>query len=168
MGTLTAASVHLPWQLSPLISRHLPSVPPSTTWCARASLCPVTFSVHGGFSDFATIPQTRRYTQPNQVRFPADRPFAFGCSPPRLATTQLPSTSEFMTCSRADLHHADDAPSRAHGSRLRGNDEESRERCRVQPGLLRCARNDKSVIASAAKQSSRVRWPWKASLFHRR
>ena len=36
-------------------------------------------------------PQARRNTQPNQVRSPADRPFASGCSPPRLAATQLPS-----------------------------------------------------------------------------
>src|SRR5262245_60983950 len=31
---------------------------------------------------------------PNRVRSPTDRQFAYGCSPPRLATTQLPSATE--------------------------------------------------------------------------
>ena len=38
--------------------------------------------------------QARRYTPPKQVRHPTDRQFAFGYSPPRLATTQLPSATE--------------------------------------------------------------------------
>jgi hypothetical protein len=38
--------------------------------------------------------QARRYTTPNRVRHPADRQFASGCSPPRLAATQLPSATE--------------------------------------------------------------------------
>ena len=45
------------------------------------------------FPDFAMNEQARRHTPPNRVRYPADCQFASGCSPPRLATTQLPSAS---------------------------------------------------------------------------
>ena len=45
-------------------------------------------------SDFAMYEQARRSSPPNRVRHPTDRLFASGCSPPRLATTQLPSASE--------------------------------------------------------------------------
>jgi len=43
--------------------------------------------------DFAMNEQARRHTPPNRVRYPADCQFASGYSPPRLATTQLPSAS---------------------------------------------------------------------------
>ena len=45
-------------------------------------------------SDFAMNEQARRSAPPNRVRRTTDRQFASGCSPPRLATTQLPSASE--------------------------------------------------------------------------
>jgi len=45
-------------------------------------------------SDFAMYEQARRSAPPNRVRPPTDRQFASGCSPPRLAATQLPSASE--------------------------------------------------------------------------
>jgi hypothetical protein len=44
-------------------------------------------------SGFATRSQARRNTPPNRVRQPTDRSFASGYSPPRLATTQLPSAT---------------------------------------------------------------------------
>jgi hypothetical protein len=41
--------------------------------------------------DFTLNPQARRYARPNRVRhYPTDCMFASGCSPPRLAATQLP------------------------------------------------------------------------------
>ena len=43
---------------------------------------------------FAMESQARRNTTPNRVRHPTDRQFASGCSPPRLAATQLPSATE--------------------------------------------------------------------------
>jgi hypothetical protein len=45
-------------------------------------------------SDFAMNEQARRSSPPNRVRYPTDQQFASGCSPPRLAATQLPSTTE--------------------------------------------------------------------------
>jgi hypothetical protein len=51
--------------------------------------------------------QARRYTPPKRVRYPTDRQFASGCSPPRLTTTQLPSATEFVTYSDTDFHRAD-------------------------------------------------------------
>jgi len=45
-------------------------------------------------SDFALVSQARRSSPPNRVRYPTDRQFASGCSPPRLAATQLPSATE--------------------------------------------------------------------------
>ena len=47
----------------------------------------------GRVSDFAMNEQARRYTPPNRVRYPADRQFASGCSPPHFAVTQLPSAT---------------------------------------------------------------------------
>ena len=46
------------------------------------------------FPGFATRTRARRHTPPNQVRYPTDRQFASGYSPPRLTTTQLPSATE--------------------------------------------------------------------------
>ena len=45
-------------------------------------------------SDFALNEQARRSSPPNRVRSPTDQQFASGCSPPRLAATQLPSATE--------------------------------------------------------------------------
>ena len=74
------------------------------------------------FSDFALVSQARRSSPPNRVRYPTDRHFASGCSPPRLAATQFPSASEFVAFSDTDFHRADVAPSWAHDARLRGHD----------------------------------------------
>ena len=65
-------------------------------------------------SDFAMYEQARRSSPPNRVRPPTDRPFALGCSPPRLAATQLPSATEFVASSDTDFHRAVVAPSWAH------------------------------------------------------
>ena len=89
---LTPASRHHGRQVSPLVSPHLPNVPPPTTRCAPVSLYTPTQRT-GRVSDFALNEQARRHTPPNRVRHPADRQFASGCSPPRLAATQLPSTT---------------------------------------------------------------------------
>jgi hypothetical protein len=70
-------------------------------------------------SDFAMYEQARRSAPPNRVRPPTDRQFASGCSPPRLATTQLPSASESVASSDTDFHRADAAPSWAHSYRRR-------------------------------------------------
>ena len=89
---LTAAARHLGPQLSPLISRTLPSVAPPTTWVARVSFYPPKQRMRC-VSGFAFSQSARRHTLPNRVRFTAHRQFASGCSPPRFAATQLPSTT---------------------------------------------------------------------------
>ena len=43
--------------------------------------------------DFAFSQTARRRSSPNRVRHPADRQFASGCFPPRIAATQLPSAT---------------------------------------------------------------------------
>jgi hypothetical protein len=53
-------------------------------------------------------------TPPKQVRHPTDCRFTSGCSPPRLAATQLPSISGRTTGPGTDLHRADKASSRTH------------------------------------------------------
>ncbi|MBK9442618.1 MAG: IS66 family insertion sequence element accessory protein TnpB [Comamonadaceae bacterium] len=90
---LTPASRHLGRQVSPLFSLHLPNVPPPTTPCNPNIALHAIFQRTGRVSDFAMRLQARRHTPPNRVRYPADRQFASGCSPPRLAATQLPSTT---------------------------------------------------------------------------
>ena len=61
--------------------KHKPAGIYPTYWIAprqRAALIP----------SFATLVQARRHTPPKQVRYPTDRQFASGYSPPRLTTTQ--------------------------------------------------------------------------------
>ena len=89
---LTAAARHLGPQLSPLISRTLPSVAPPTTWVARMSFYPPKQRMRC-VSGFAFSQPARRHSLPNRVRFTAHRQFASGCSPPRFAATQLPSAT---------------------------------------------------------------------------
>ena len=91
----------------------------------RVSRPPVAFSVASApavIPGFATGSKARRKLPPKQVRYPTDRWFASSCSPPRLAATQLLSTSGPTTGPRADLHHADKASSRTHDPRFRGDD----------------------------------------------
>jgi hypothetical protein len=61
---------------------------------------------------FATRSQARQHTLPKQVRHPTGYPFASSCSPPRLAATQLLSTSCGVTPHRGDLRPTDKASSR--------------------------------------------------------
>jgi len=66
---------------------------------------------------FALLEQARRKTPPKRVRHPAGCSFASGCSPPRIAATQLPSATWKVTSHGLDLHQTDNATSRTH-SRL--------------------------------------------------
>src|SRR5882762_8253433 len=79
-------------QVSPLVSRKLPDIPPPITEVTRTSLCPPVQRVRR-VSGFAIGQLARRHSPPNRVRHPADCQFASGCSPPRLTTTQLPSAT---------------------------------------------------------------------------
>ena len=63
--------------------------------------------------------QARHSLTPNQVRHPTDCRFTSGCSPPRLAATQLTSITEPATGSGTDLHRAVKASSRTHSYRRR-------------------------------------------------
>src|SRR5688572_12555188 len=100
-------------QVSPLTTPRLPVVPSPTTWAAWSSLHPPRQRVQR-VSDFAMNEQARRSSPPNRVRYPTDRQFASGCSPPRLAAPQLPSATEFVAYSDTDFHRADVTPSWAH------------------------------------------------------
>ena len=115
---LTAAARHLGPQLSPLISRTLPDVAPPTTWVARMSFYPPKQRMRC-VSGFAFSQPARRHSLPNRVRFTAHRQFASGCSPPRFAATQLPSTTGpwltptwtlTMLCTRLHGRTRSDAP----------------------------------------------------------
>jgi hypothetical protein len=80
-------------QVSPLTSCCFPVVPSSITWYATSPLYPPR-QRDALLPGFATLVQARRHTPPKQVRYPTDRQFASGYSPPRLTTTQLPSATE--------------------------------------------------------------------------
>src|SRR5690625_4778336 len=62
--------------------------------------------------------RARQDTPPNRVRSPTGCPFAAGCSPPRLAATQLPLATCAVTSHDKDLHLADKASSRTHDCRV--------------------------------------------------
>jgi len=69
--------------------------------------------------DFTLNPEARRYARPNRVRYPTDCRFASGCSPPRLAATQLPlATRKRASPGKGTFHPSDRACSQAHGFRL--------------------------------------------------
>jgi hypothetical protein len=70
--------------------------------------------------NFALNPQARRYARPNRVRHdPTDCRFVSGCSPPRVAATQLPlTTRERASPGGGDFHPSDRACSQARGFRL--------------------------------------------------
>jgi hypothetical protein len=68
--------------------------------------------------DFTLNPQARRYARPNRVRYPTDCMFASGCSPPRLAATQLPLATGSGHLPEGDFHPSDRACFQAHGYRL--------------------------------------------------
>jgi hypothetical protein len=84
-------------------------VPSPTTWCAWSSLLsfsrvhrdqlpplPPQGRQHGiGASPFPS--RLAATTRPNRVRYPTDRRFTSGCSPPHLAVTQLPSVTSPRT-----------------------------------------------------------------------
>jgi hypothetical protein len=67
--------------------------------------------------DFTFHEEARRYTRPKRVRFTTDCKFASGCSPPRLAATQLPLTIGYGHLPREDLHLSDRACPQAHSFR---------------------------------------------------
>jgi len=87
----------------------LPNVAFSVT-----SARPVVLSPARGFT---MNEQARHSIPPNRVRHPTGYPFASGCSPPRLAATQLPSATCVVTSHGVDSHCADKAYSRTHSSR---------------------------------------------------
>jgi hypothetical protein len=92
--------------VSPLTATHLPDVPSPTTWCALSSLCQ-SLQRDRFVPGFAMNEQARRSTPPKRVRYPTDRQFASGCSPPRLTATQLPSATRLVTYPGTDFHRAD-------------------------------------------------------------
>jgi hypothetical protein len=66
--------------------------------------------------DFALNPEARRYARPNRVRYPTDCMFVSGCSPPRVAATQLPlTTRKRASPGEGTFHPSDRACSQAHG-----------------------------------------------------
>ena len=71
---------------------HVLDVPPPTTRTARSSLSSPT-QRDQSLPDFAFSQPARRRSPSNRVRHPTDRQFASGCFPPRIAATQLPSTT---------------------------------------------------------------------------
>ncbi len=64
--------------------------------------------------DFALNPQAHRNTRPNPDFHRTDCRFASGCSPPRLATTQLPSAIGIGHLPKVDLHLSNRTCSEAH------------------------------------------------------
>src|SRR4029077_2112612 len=80
-------------RVSPLPPPRLPVVPTPTTQAVRWSLSTVV-SAPAVVPGFALTQQARHGFAPNRVRAPSDRRFASGCSPPRLAATQLPSATK--------------------------------------------------------------------------
>jgi hypothetical protein len=120
MKALTPASRHFGPQVSPLISPHLPNVPPPTTRCAPVSLYTPTSAYRASFG--------LRHERAGSSSHPAESSSLY-CGPPvRIRLLSTPSRDDAVTFSYGalaypdtDLHRADVAPLRAHSSpRRRG------------------------------------------------
>src|SRR5262245_54875323 len=96
MRALTPARRSHASQVSSLSPLCLPDIPTPTTSCSPnvafsvTSARPVVPSPDRGFT---MNEQARHSIPPKRVRHPPGCPFASGCSPPRLAATQLPSAT---------------------------------------------------------------------------
>jgi hypothetical protein len=125
MRALTPAGPSQDWQVSPLTPLCLPGIPIPTTLCARTSRFLIT-TARTVRPDGCGLSPCRRtqaspfarrlaaLTPPKRIRHPTGCWFASGCSPPRLAATQLPSATCAVTPHGTDLHRADKASSRTH------------------------------------------------------
>ena len=117
-GTMRALTPAAPRQRNrSLRSIRLPSGHPAPNHVMRPDVTCLSPRASGRFlavPGFATHEQARRHTPPNRVRHPTGCPFASGCSPPRLAATQLPSATCAVTSHGMDSHHADKSDSRTH------------------------------------------------------
>ncbi len=78
--------------------------------------------------DFTLNPEARRYARPNRVRhYPTDCMFVSGCSPPRVAATQLPLTTRERASPGEGTFAPQIAPApRRADSRFHGNDAKKR------------------------------------------
>ena len=102
---------------------------------------------------FAIHEQARRCTPPNRVRSPTGCRFASGCSPPRLAATQLPSATCAVTSHGTDSHYADITNSRTH---LFRGVLQARTRNPARPiGLLRSSKTERVVLDSGLAAARR-------------
>ena len=93
MRALTPDPLRIAGQVSSLISHTRPDIPPPTTWPARTAFPIANPNVSGVFQASPSPSRLAAVSPPNRVRHPADCQFASGCSPPRLAATQLPSAT---------------------------------------------------------------------------
>ena len=124
LRTLRKRNEHPPWpeqvSLVNTARTSLHSVTNHLTRPAVASVLPTQRSrlPETGVSglDFTLNEEARRYVRPKRVRFTTDCKFTSGCSPPRLAATQLPSAIGSGHLPREDLHLSDRACSQAHSS----------------------------------------------------
>ena len=123
LRTLTRGNEHPPrsWQVS-LVHTARPSMHSVTTHLAHPATASPLPTQRGRLPglypglDFALSPKARRYARPNRVRhYPTDCMFASGCSPPRLAATQLPLATGSGHLPDGDFHPSDRACSQAHG-----------------------------------------------------
>jgi len=147
MAALTAARPGSPVVASgssPCLTSHrLPTIPPLTTWTRRVVAfrstswsarhacnsgpmrkCPVgpvrPKAPGGGINCCSGLRHTlasSSHVPAKSSSSPADWLFAFRCSQPRLAATQLQSATYWMRWYGVDLHHSDDVRSQAHERR---------------------------------------------------
>ena len=103
-------------QVSPLATCHFPIVPSSNTWYAAASLYPPPQRA-ALLPGFAILVQARRHTPPKQVRYPTDRQFASGYSPPPPHDDAVTFSYGAVANSDRDFHPASSTPSRAYTKR---------------------------------------------------
>jgi hypothetical protein len=158
LRTLTRGNEHPPYprQVS-LVHTARPSMHSVTTHLTRpaiASPLPAQRDRLPGLCpglDFALNPQARRYARPNRVRhYPTDCMFVSGCSPPRVAATQLPLTTRKRASSGEGTFAPQIAPApRRADSGFRRNDD--KEPC-LSP--VRLSGESRSPVRAFQKERS--------------
>ena len=108
MKALTPARLAHAEQVSPLTCLAFPTSRPQPRYGPKRRFLSRLNALDGSCDPgFAMSEEARRAMPPKRVRYPAGCSFASGFSPPRLATTQLPSAKCDTTSHRVDFHLPD-------------------------------------------------------------
>ena len=116
MRALTPAGLARPGRSLRLLCIAVRTSRPQPRHDLRMSLSQSPQRARSGLATQASPSMSRlaKSPPPKRVRYPTGCSFASGCSPPRIAATQLPPATQVVTSYGLDSHQPDNATSRTH------------------------------------------------------